>query len=63
VTHPYRERPAGEPIHLSPEARLDAASVVFGLCCAILGEALAGPACALFATVVGVALLLGSPRR
>jgi hypothetical protein len=36
--------------------------VAFGLCCALAGEALAGPACALFATIVGVMLLLGSSR-
>jgi hypothetical protein len=36
--------------------------VAFGLCCALAGEALAGPACALVATIVGVILLLGSSR-
>jgi len=62
VTHPYRDKLAGDPERASA-ASLDRASVVFGFCCAIVSEAIAGPACALLVTIVGVALLLGSPRR
>jgi hypothetical protein len=62
VTHPYRERPE-EPARLREPSSLDVSTVAFGLCCALAGQALAGPGCALVATVVGVLLLLGSPRR
>jgi hypothetical protein len=64
VTHPYRERPAAAAARAAPTpGRLDLASVGFGLACALVGQALAGPACALVATVVGVLLLLRPPPR
>jgi hypothetical protein len=63
VTHPYRAKPAGERARTTPEAQLALTTVAFGLCCAILVEAMGGPACALAATVIGVALLLASGRR
>jgi hypothetical protein len=62
VTHPYRERPE-EPARLHERARLDFSSVAFGLCCAVVAQALAGPGCALAATVVGVLILVTSARR
>jgi hypothetical protein len=62
VTHPYRDKPE-TPVEAAGAARLDVASVAFGFCCALVGQALAGPGCALFATVVGVLILLSSPRR
>jgi hypothetical protein len=42
---------------------LDAASAAFGLCCAIIVQAMAGPGCALAITAVGVLLLLRAPPR
>ncbi len=61
--HPYREKPAIAPVERAAPLRLDLATVAFGLCCGIVGQALAGPAGALGITVVGVVLLLGSGRR
>jgi hypothetical protein len=57
VAHPYRTRPA-EPETRAAEVRLDVSSVGFGLVCGIVGQALAGPRCALVATVVGVVLIV-----
>jgi hypothetical protein len=61
VAHPYRTRPP-EPEERAAEARLDVSSVAFGLVCGIVGQALAGPRCALAATVVGVVVLIARGR-
>lgn len=63
MTHPYREKPEVAPAEREAVARLDLATVAFGLCCGIIGQALAGPGAALAITVVGVLLLIASPRR
>ena len=60
---PYRTKPDETPVARAAVARLDASTMLFGLCCGIVGQALAGPAGALAVTVVGVLLLLGSGRR
>jgi hypothetical protein len=63
VTHPYRDRPLAKPERRAAEVRLDVTSVAFGLCCGIIGQALAGPGGALGITVLGVLILICSPRR
>jgi len=63
VTHPYRDKPEVAPAEREAVARLDLVSVTFGLCCGIVGQALAGPGGALAITAVGVLLLLSPPRR
>jgi hypothetical protein len=72
VTHPYRRKPALGPYRDKPDetpveraavARLDVSTMAFGLCCGIVGQALAGPGGALGITLVGVILLLASGRR
>lgn len=61
MAHPYRTRHE-EPLPAPPqERRLGAATFVFGMVCAILGSALSGPSGALFATLMGVVLLLAPP--
>jgi hypothetical protein len=61
VTHPYREKLPDGPSRAPTPTRLDTASVAFGVACAIVVEAVAGPGCALGVGLVGVALLLCSP--
>ena len=63
MTHPYREKPEVAPAKRAVVARLDLVTAAFGLCCGIIGEALAGPGGALAITVMGVLLLIASPRR
>ena len=57
MTHPYRERPP-QPAARAAAPRLDLSSVMFGLACGIVGQALAGARCAIVATLVGVMVLI-----
>lgn len=56
--NPYRTRPDAPLPARGAEGRLGAATLVFGLFCALFGQALAGPGAALIATIAGVFLIL-----
>lgn len=64
MANPYRRAPAPEPEERRSGA-IELPTVIFGFLCALGGEALGGPACGLFATLFGVALILmpGRPPR
>ncbi|APR77624.1 Hypothetical protein A7982_02971 [Minicystis rosea] len=58
--NPYREPPPLEP--RGAGGSLGLPTVIFGSLCVLMGYALGGPACGLFATIAGVVLIL-SPSR
>ncbi len=63
MTHPYRVRPPAPSAPPPAPDGLGAPSMMFGLICALAGQALAGPGCALVATLLGVFLLVAPGRR
>jgi hypothetical protein len=62
VAHPYRTPAEPDPVPaVERKGGLGLWTVVFGLCCAIAGQAVGGPRCTLFATIAGVLLILLRP--